>query len=423
MSTGMEGLRTDQAPPLAIPGAFFLTAPMALVAAGVLALVAGPDGLSTRWSPPILAITHLFTLGYLGSIMLGAMYQVVPVVAGVPVPGARAAHAVLAGWIGGVTALVAAFLTGDPHGFVVAAALLAAAALGFALPVAVALAHAPSRTPTVLGMKVAMIAFALVVTVGLALAGRRAGLPLPAVDFLALVDGHAAVGTLVWVGGLLSAVSWQVVPMFYLAPAPPTWSTRPAVVLIATTLAAIPGVVLLGGSPLAVAVAAVPALGVVWVVHPAVTIRAIVGRKRKRADYSLRFWLAGLAFAGLAAGLVPVAWAWEPRGVLLLGWTAAFGWAGLVTHGMLSRIVPFLVWFHRFSPLVGRVRVPSMRELLPESRLGPALALHGATVVVGLLGIATGIAGILGVAAVLLIATGVALEVNLARTLLRRPAG
>jgi len=419
----MEGLRTDQAPPLAIPGAFFLTAPVALMAAGFIALITGPEGLSTRWSPAILAITHLFTLGYLGSIMLGAMYQVVPVVAGVPVPGARAAHAVLAAWVGGVAALVAAFLSGDPRWFVAAPLLLGVAALGFAVPVAVALARAPSRTPTVLGMKVAMAAFALVITVGLALAGRRAGLPLPIVDFLALVDGHAALGALVWVGGLLAAVSWQVVPMFYLAPAPPPWSTRPAVALFATTLAAIPAVVLLGGGPFFVVIAAAPAIAVAWVLHPVVTAQAIVGRKRKRADYSLRFWLAGLGFAGVAALLLPVAWAWEPRGVLLLGWTAAFGWAGLVTHGMLSRIVPFLVWFHRFSPLVGRVRVPSMRELLPESRLAPALALHVATVAVGLLGITTGNTVIQGVAAGLLIATGVVLEVNLARTLLRRPAG
>ena len=110
-----------------------------------------------------------------------------------------------------------------------------------------------------------------------------------------------------------------------------------------------------------------------------------------------------------------------PGAGLLLGWVAALGWAGLVTHGMLSRIVPFLVWFHRFSPHVGRRPVPSMRDLLPERRLTPALVLHGAAVVVGAAAIATGWGGLVRAAGGLLAATGVGLFLNLAGALRRFP--
>ena len=33
---------------------------------------------------------------------------------------------------------------------------------------------------------------------------------------------------------------------------------------------------------------------------------------------------------------------------------------------MLYKIVPFLIWFHRFSTLVGKVKVPLLKDVLPE---------------------------------------------------------
>ena len=35
---------------------------------------------------------------------------------------------------------------------------------------------------------------------------------------------------------------------------------------------------------------------------------------------------------------------------------------------MLYKIVPFLIWFHRFSTLVGKVKVPLLKDVLPEKR-------------------------------------------------------
>lgn len=56
-------------------------------------------------------------------------------------------------------------------------------------------------------------------------------------------------------------------------------------------------------------------------------------------------------------------------------------------HGMLSRIVPFLVWFHRYSARVGLEIVPSMRSLLPQKRIKITLFLHLSSVLLGVLAI------------------------------------
>jgi len=35
-------------------------------------------------------------------------------------------------------------------------------------------------------------------------------------------------------------------------------------------------------------------------------------------------------------------------------------------NGHLLKIIPFLVWFERFSPLVGKKKVPMLHEMLPQ---------------------------------------------------------
>ena len=92
MPTG--GLSLDQAPPLSIPAAFFLTIPLGILTAGCILIVAGAAALSTPWAPQTLAFTHAGTLGVLAMGMVGALYQMTPVVAGEAVPFTRIAHVV-----------------------------------------------------------------------------------------------------------------------------------------------------------------------------------------------------------------------------------------------------------------------------------------------------------------------------------------
>lgn len=132
------------------------------------------------------------------------------------------------------------------------------------------------------------------------------------------------------------------------------------------------------------AIATLPAATVVWLIHPVLVLRGISQRKRKRSDASLLFWKTGL---GTALLLIPIAIAAlllpDPRWQVLFGWVAIWGWAGMIMHGMLSRIVPFLVWFHRYSALVGFEPTPSMRSLLSQRRIKLGFALHSCSVIAG----------------------------------------
>ncbi|MCP4048856.1 MAG: hypothetical protein GY732_23020 [Gammaproteobacteria bacterium] len=209
------------------------------------------------------------------------------------------------------------------------------------------------------------------------------------------VQFHLTIALLGWVGGLIMAVSWQVMPMFYLAANPNRVIMRWFFGLLLAGLV-LPVILLVlvaeSSSHLSpgqwLGVGALPAALVIWLLHPGLILRDIARRKRKRSDASLLFWKAGL---GTALLMIPVAVAAlllpDPRWQILFGWLAIWGWAGLIMHGMLSRIVPFLVWFHRFSPMLGFEPVPSMRSLLSQQRIKTAFVLHLTSVVLGVVAI------------------------------------
>src|SRR5512139_2795220 len=78
------GLSLTQAPPLSVPLRFFITAPLFALAAALVLLWQGPELLNSRWNPAMVGITHMLTLGFMGLVMLGAILQMLPVVAGTP---------------------------------------------------------------------------------------------------------------------------------------------------------------------------------------------------------------------------------------------------------------------------------------------------------------------------------------------------
>jgi hypothetical protein len=412
-----EGLKLEQAPPLAIPASFFLLAPCSLIAAGLLLLAEGQALLWTRFAGATAALAHLGTLGFLGSVMLGALYQMIPVVAGAPVPLIRAAHLVHAAYAAGVAALVVGLAANLRSLILAGASALALSLLGFLVAAGIALARAPAGGRTVWGMRLAVAGLLAVTALGIVSSFARASaIVLPALPSFILV--HLALGIVVWIGALLTCVSFQVVPMFYLTPGFPIWVERLLIGLVASSFGLLLAALALGAEPIVVAACALPGAAAIWLVHPIVTLLLLRRRRRKRRDPSLAFWKAGLSAGLLALPLGAAAvLADDTRWPLAFGWTVLFGWAGLVVHGMLGRIVPFLVWFHRFSRRVGLEAVPSMKQLLPDALPRLGFVIHATTLLAGLAALAFGLPLLARITGAGVALTGLALLATIVRTL------
>jgi len=413
----MGSLRPEQGPPLAIPASFFLLAPLAMIGAGTLLALEGSSLLWTRFGGATAALTHLGTLGVIGSVTLGALYQMIPVLCGSPVPMPRLAHGVHAGFALGLSLFVAGLVRETRLLVVVGATLLFVSLSAFLVPVAIALLRAPARNATVRGMRVAVAGLALVVVLGVALGHTRSsGTPNPHYsDFL---RAHLSVALVVFLGGLISAVSFQVIPMFYLAPPYPKWAEGALTTAFGASLLGVVAALLLGGGATTLALAIAPGALAAWLAHPLLTLSRIQARRRKRRDPSLAFWRAGLVAGVGALPLLALAErAADLRFPVAFGFAALWGWAALIVHGMLGRIVPFLVWFHVYSHDVGKKPVPSMRALLPERQQWVGFSLHVTGLVSGLAAIATGRDLLARGAGVAIALTGVVLGRGLAGVL------
>ena len=415
---GAAGIQPEQGPPLSVVAPFFVLAPICAALGGLVLVVRGGAPFATPWTPDSIALTHLATLGLLATCMIGALYQLGPTVAGAPIRPARLAHGVQVLLPVGLAGLVGGMLLGVPPMVVAGGSALGLASVAFVVPALVALLRSEVRTDTARGLRLSVSAFAVVAGLGMLLAMARGahGVVLPGTP-AAWRTAHLLLGLLVWVGGLVSAVAWQVLPMFYTAPDPPPRLTRTMLVLQSTSLVGLPVAAALGGIGWVLA-AALPAGISVGVLLPAWGIRALRSRRRRRADHSVHAWTAGLAVAVAAAvvGAVAGATTWPALDVLFV-WLATWGAAGLVMHGMLSRIVPFLVWFHRMSPLLGRAPVPPMRQLYAQTRLARTLIAHGSSVVLGSVAILTGSGALARLTGVLVLATGMAWAVDVVRVL------
>lgn len=373
------GLRLEQAPPLDIPLRFFVTAPAFTLAAGLLLLWRGGVLLATPLHPAALALAHLVTLGWLSMVMVGAIYQIVPVLAGVVVPAAGLGRWVHAGLTLGTAALAAGLLLGWPALLYPAAGLLAAAFLVLLAQLAPALAGAGVNA-TGIALRLAVAALACAVGFGLIFALEHAlGHFLPRRS--ALVGVHLYLGLAGWMGWLITGVGFAVLPMFYLTPPFPPGRARWVLLGLGwAVLSAAP--VLLGTEAWPWRLAPWAGAAGAWGVFFITVLGLLRARRRKVSDPTLALWLGGLAAAGLALAAL-AAHTLHPAPRLAVAFAVLFlvGGVASIELGMLCKIVPFLVWLHRFSRRAGKEPVPLMRDILPLRRAERLRLAHLAAVV------------------------------------------
>ena len=76
-----QGLTLEQAPPYTIPIKFYLTAVLYLIALSIITLIYGLH-VSSRYEYEVIALTHIFTIGFITHIMFGSLFQMLPVMLG-----------------------------------------------------------------------------------------------------------------------------------------------------------------------------------------------------------------------------------------------------------------------------------------------------------------------------------------------------
>ena len=412
----MIGPGASRGPSPGLPIAYLAAAALWFVLAAVAVPVLATELAGHYYHPRILALTHTVTLGWITLTIMGASYQLVPIVLERPVWSERLARWQLGLIVAGIVGMVGHFFIAAWSGLLWAAGLVVLAIAAHVVNLGLSLRGLRRWTFTALLVAGALVGFGLTGVAGVALAVDRVWPFLPDARF-PILHAHFHLALLGWVLPMVIGVAARVYPMFLLAREPEGWPGR---VQLGGLAAGVPLVVVgIMAAPPALAAGALAVAGVV-VAHRVWVAAMARDRKRPRLDWSLRFVLTGAAFLVPAAVLglaFALGLAAGHRLGLAYATLALGGWASLTIVGMMLKIVPFLVWYRVYGPLVGRAPIPTLAQLSWPAAEATAYAL----LTVGLAGfaaaLATGEAGWIRLAGVLLGAGGLAFLAALARVL------
>ncbi|MEO8331402.1 MAG: hypothetical protein ABI479_03150, partial [Gallionella sp.] len=381
----IASLSTEQAPPISVPLRYFAMAPLFLVLAALMLAKGGSDSFADIHSPALLAATHCITLGFITMIMLGATQQILPVLIGSPMPGSGlVAWLTLVPLIAGTLLLSAGFMLSKPELLDLSWPLLGWAFMIFIVASLISLARATARNATKTAILLSICSLAGAVIFGMLLArGYATGKSIP---YAQLAQAHVSLGLGGWVMLLIVGVSYQVVPMFQLTPGYPKWLTASLAPAIFSALLLNLMLLLFQPMPQWIAYLAEILLWSLAICFAVATLRLQSQRRRRVPDATLSFFRLGM-YSLLLSALLGLTSLLSPVSIDHLGALSVLvfflGFVMSVIHGMLYKIVPFLVWFHLFRGGV-KTGVPNMKKIIPEPLMWRHLWLHGGTLLAAL---------------------------------------
>ncbi|MFB6420462.1 MULTISPECIES: hypothetical protein [Bradyrhizobium] len=333
--------------------------------------------------PDTLVVVHMVSIGWLSTVLCGALFQFVPVLVARPLYAERWTLPALALLTLGLTVLLAGFLALGGHfngppwllplgaGLLIAGFASVVANLGMTLWSARPL---PGPARFVAGGLVGIcVTAAFGGTFSLVLSGIAVGAQWP--DLLvAGVPIHAIAGLGGWLTFTAMGVSYRLLAMFMLAPDGDARLGRLAWLagIAALAIGLVGGVLAfwrMTGLNLALLLAGAAAL-----LSLGAYGRDVLGlyrnRKRRALELNTRMSLVSLASLVAAAilGAALLAAGSSPSHVGAIAFLVAFGWLTGLVLANLYKIVPFLTWLETYGPVMGRVATPRVQDLVAERR-------------------------------------------------------
>ena len=358
----LNGLSIDQAPPISAPLRFYLTAPIFAIIAGFLILFSDASVLMSRYSTESIAITHALTIGFLGFIMLGSLTQMLPVLAGVRIPKVdlvtKLSYVFL---VIGTAFMLFGLLNDVVLSNTVALVLLSIGFTMIIVVIAMAIIKVKNFNPTVKAMSASLVFASFTVLMGLFL-------------LYTYIDGefalyrnmvanvHSVWGIFGFAGILIIGVTFQVLPMFYVAPKFKQFCKKRVVLLISIGL-----LIWLYTN---VYQEFYSIIGKSWIAlffwaFATTMWRKLSARRRPISDVTVWYWRVASISLTFGSFLWIFDEYFENEYIVMVAILLGGGFILSIMIGMLYKIIPFLVWFHLNS--MGYMTIPTMNEMINKN--------------------------------------------------------
>ncbi len=355
-----QGLSLDQAPPISVPFRFFITAPLFGILLGLVFFFFPTDLIINRYSPVAIGVIHLFTLGILSMIIFGAMQQMMPVLAGAvikkPVLFANVVHTSLTL---GTLCFSSSFIFEIKPLLHLGVTFLAIAFLTFFAVSTYLIFKVKFLTSTVNAMKLFTLAGMITSLLGIFLAYSHISNNIGDWHYN-FVYLHILFGLFGFATILVMGVSFQVIPMFYVALDFPKYVQNKIPLFVIALLIAF-GMFLFLNLDTYILKLLFSIFFVLFCIHG---LNSLNKRRRPVFDVTLWYWKLSLSFLLVSM----LNWLFVPQdSYFLLAVMFGIGFLYSLLQGMVYKIIPFLAWFHLNSK--GYMIIPTMREMINEDMI------------------------------------------------------
>lgn len=358
----LNGLSIDQAPPISAPLRFFLTAPLFGVLAGILIFFSDATTLMSRFSTESIVITHVITIGFLGFVMLGAMTQMLPVLAGAKIPKVKSiasiSHIFLV--LGSVFMFFGFYQSNAFYNSIAFFGL----GSGFLLilgAIAISLKSVIHFNATVKGISVSIFFAFSIVLMGLYLLFSYITQEISAMHHI-VANIHSVWAIFGFAGILIIGVSFQVLPMFYVAPHFKDFCLDRVIPIISVGLFAWLGVNIFTPEYAYIAKAWVALF--FWAFTTTVWLK-LSRRRRPITDITIWYWRSSSIFFTLGLFSWVFGEYFNNEYIVIVSILIGAGFILSTMIGMLYKIIPFLVWFHLNAK--GYMSIPTMNEMINKN--------------------------------------------------------
>ncbi len=358
-------LATEMAPPFNLVAHFFLAgAFFYLLTSLALPFYAGElEGFVL--SNTIAALSHLYLLGFVMMIIFGAMYQLIPVILEIPLFSKDFAYIQFYLFTIGIVLMIYSFFNQNALALLPYGSLLVLVSM-FIFTANVFLTYKSIENWTITAKYIFVsnifltvgVIFGFVIALNLWYGFLR-------IDILKMVLSHVFLVLGGYVMMTIMGVALVLIPMFSLAYGFGQKAIESSfyfiiageILFVYALLSDIFWLELAGFFLIVISFALF-----------AYQMRLIFKKRvRKQNDYWAKNMIASYIFFILSVTVFLLSYLFEwQRGVVFGGYLFFFGFLSTIIVGHIYKILPFLVWYQRYSPLVGKQKVPMLHDMVLE---------------------------------------------------------
>ncbi len=361
------GLSLEQAPPISVVLRFFVTGAVFGLVGGILLLFYG-ESVFDPATQQAKILTHTLALGVMASFMIGALFQMLPVIAGVVLQTpAKKAMFVHVGFVLGVISLLSAFYTQNRSFFLIATLFLGITLLYTIGIMIYNLFKLKNHSSSSKGMLFALLGFGITVLMAIYMTTTLGGIHEGS-SFFTAKEIHYSFGLFGWIALLIISISFQVVEMFYVTPAYPKYIASYLVPFIFILLVIKSLFLNSYASYIDIFIA------LLLIIYAFITIHRLYKRKRPTSDATVWLWRFGM-------GVLIFSMIFFISGVFIdniilhkLSYICFAYFALSVIFAMTYKIVPFLVWFHLSNQ--GYMKAPLMHDIVHPKKVKTHFYIH-----------------------------------------------